>query len=206
MNASKHDEQVKFWSTQLEMGLITKDQHDQIVSSLAQVASENKAVWGESEIKQFGFKPKPKGKASYKGYEFFSMPIDARKKAAFMGKLLVFECYFDKKFACKVACDVNFNGLWYFIDENTAIYVGGKLFTRKNPNDYIDQPLNDDKYLACYQCLYDIMLGFRNNDKKYTERSFKNPIDGKPIILKAETKAETAKPETKPETGKKGKK
>ena len=210
---SKKDRELAFWASELQNKRVTQDQYNAIISSLQTVSSGNNEVWDQSA---YGYKPKQKGKCSYKGFEFFDLPRDKRNEKSENG-VLVFECFYDKKSVCKVGCDVDFNGLYYQIEGKWCLvgYASKGLFTRENPNDFIGKPLDPEKYLATYQCLYDIMLSFRNGDKKVTERRLDPAIQA--ILSKkpeTETKPETkpeSKPETKPEqqkaeTGKKGKK
>lgn len=193
---SKKDRELAFWANELNAKRITQDQYNQIIASLQTVSTGNAEVWDQNA---FGFKPKQKGKCSYKGFEFFDLPRDKRAEKSENG-LLVFECYYDKQSVCRVACDIDFNGLYYKIDNQWCLvgYASKGLFTRENPENYVGKPLDHDKYVATYQCLYDIMLSFRNNDPKVTERRL-DPAIAAILAKKSET-------ETKSETGKKGKK
>jgi len=199
MNASKKDRELAFWANELNSKRVTQAQYDAIIASLQTVSSGSSEVWDQAA---FGFKPKAKGKCSYKGFEYFDLTRDQRTAKAENG-LLVFECFYDKKSVCRVACDIDFNGLYYQIEGQWVLvgYASKGLFTRENPNVYVGKPLDHDKYVACYQCLYDIMLAFRNNDAKVVDRRL-DPAIAAILARKPETKPETAKPET----GKKGKK
>lgn len=192
---SKKDRELAFWSNELANKRVSQDQYNQIIASLQTVSTGNAEIWDQSA---YGFKPKQKGKCSYKGFEYFDLPREQRAQKAENG-LLVFECFYDKKSVCRIACDIDFNGLYYKIDNQWVLvgYASKGLFTRENPEKFVGLPLDRDKYIATYQCLYDIMLSFRNDDKKVTERRLDPAIAA--ILAK--------KPEQpKAETGKKGKK
>ena len=192
---TKKDRELAFWANELQNKRVTQDQYNMIIASLQTVSSGSGEVWDQNA---FGYKPKAKGKCSYKGFEYFDLPRDKRAEKAANG-VLIFECFYDKRSVCKVGCDVDFNGLYYQIDGKWCLvgYASKGLFTRENPENFVDKPLDHDKYVATYQCLYDIMLSFRNDDKKVTERRL-DPAIAAILAKKPET-------ETKPET-KKGKK
>lgn len=195
---SKKDRELAFWANELQNKRVTQDQYNMIIASLQTVSTGNAEIWDQAA---FGFKPKAKGKCSYKGFEFFDMTRDQRAAKSENG-LLTFECFYDKKSICTVACDIDFNGLYYQIEGKWCLvgYASKGLFTRENPENFVGKPLDNDKYVATYQCLYDIMLSFRNDDKKVIERRL-DPAIAAILAKKPETK-----PETKPESGKKGKK
>ena len=199
--ASKKDRELAFWAGELTAKRVTQAQYDAIIASLQTVSSGNSEVWDQAA---YGLKPKAKGKCSYKGFEYFDMPRDKRNEKSENG-LLIFECFYDKQSVCRVACDIDFNGLYYQIEGKWVLvgYASKGLFTRENPNDFIGKPLDPEKYLATYQCLYDIMLSFRNGDKKVTERRLDPAIAA---ILAKKPETETKPEQPKAETSKRGKK
>ena len=195
---NKKDRELAFWANELASKRVTQDQYNMIVASLHTVSASNSETWDQNA---FGFKPKQKGKCSYKGFEYFDLPRDKRNEKSENG-VLVFECFYDKKSVCKVGCNVDFNGLYYQIEGKWVLvgYASKGLFTRANPNDFVGLPLDREKYIATYQCLYDIMLSFRNNDPKVTERRL-DPAIAAILAKKPETeqpKAETEQPKTTP--------
>lgn len=193
---SKKDRELAFWANELQSKRVTQDQYDAIIASLQTVSSGNAETWDQNA---FGFKPKQKGKCSYKGFEYFDMNRETRAQKAENG-VLVFECFYDKQSVCKIGCDIDFNGLYYQIEGKWALvgYASKGLFTRENPENFVGKPLDREKYIATYQCLYDIMLSFRNDDKKVIERRLDPAIAA---ILSKKPEPET-KPESKPESKK----
>jgi len=198
---SKKDRELAFWANELANKRVSQDQYNMIIASLQTVSTGNAEIWDQNA---YGFKPKQKGKCSYKGFEYFDLPRDKRAEKAVNG-VLIFECFYDKQSVCKIGCDIDFNGLYYQIEGKWCLvgYASKGLFTRENPEKFVGLPLDRDKYIATYQCLYDIMLSFRNNDQKVIDRRLDPAIAA---ILAKKPETEPPKAETKSETGKKGKK
>ena len=201
---SKKDRELAFWANELQSKRVTQDQYNAIISSLQTVSNGSSEVWDQTA---YGYKPKAKGKCSYKGFEFFDMTRDQRAAKAENG-LLVFECFYDKKSICRVACNVDFGGLYYKIEDQWVLvgYASKGLFTRENPENFVNKPLDPDKYLATYQCLYDIMLSFRNNDKKVIDRRLDPAIEQALKTAQAAPAQAAPAQAPAPEKGKKGKK
>lgn len=196
---TKKDRELAFWASELQNKRVTQDQYNMIVASLQTVSTGNAEVWDQAA---YGFKPKQKGKCSYKGFEFFDMTREQRAAKSENG-VLVFECFYDKKSVCKVGCDIDFNGLYYQIEGKWVLvgYASKGLFTRENPENFVGKPLDRDKYIATYQCLYDIMLSFRNNDQKVIERRLDPAIAAILASKPAQPKAETEQPKAAPKKG-----
>ena len=199
---SKKDRELAFWAAELQNKRVTQSQYDAIISSLQTVSTGSSEVWDQAA---YGLKPKAKGKCSYKGFEYFDMTREQRAQKAENGKYLVFECFYDKQSVCKVASNIDFGGLYYQLNGQWVLvgYASKGLFTRENPENYIGKPLDQAKYLACYQCLYDIMLAFRNGDKKVIERRLDPVIEAALNAKTEQPKAETEQPKAAPKKGKK---
>ena len=89
---NKKDRELAFWANELASKRVTQDQYNMIVASLHTVSASNSETWDQNA---FGFKPKQKGKCSYKGFEYFDLPRDKRNEKSENG-VLVFECFYDK--------------------------------------------------------------------------------------------------------------